>query len=58
MLMKFGYKTYVSGTRSTNGTSLYYSKIFYNLEVLTSLQRQVGRTRSSRDIKSRSNSPS
>jgi hypothetical protein len=39
--MEFSYKIYVSISHFTNGMSLYYSKIFYNLEVLDPPQEQV-----------------
>jgi hypothetical protein len=51
MLIEFGYKTYVSGSRSTNGMSLYYLKIFYNLEVLAFSQRHVQEDKNSKKIR-------
>jgi hypothetical protein len=41
MLTDFGYTIYIFGFRSTNETPLYYTKIFYNLEILAHSQRQV-----------------
>jgi hypothetical protein len=51
MLTEFDYKIYISRSRSTNGTPLYYSKICYNLKCLVSSQDKYKKTKNPRKIR-------